>query len=112
MPIRKAIDQNNLIVWAMNGEPLPNIHGGPVRLIIPGWPGSLSAKWLTRIWVRDKVHDGPGMGGTSYRVAIKPMVPGGKPDDEEFPRSRIDAGALDHHQPGERHQACRPACAR
>ena len=84
VPIRKAIDQNNLIVWAMNGEPLPNIHGGPVRLIVPGWPGSLSAKWLTRIWVRDKVHDGPGMGGTSYRVTVKPMIPGGKPDDSNF----------------------------
>ena len=84
VPIRKAIDQNNLIVWAMNGEPLPNIHGGPVRLIIPGWPGSLSAKWLTRIWVRDREHDGPGMGGTSYRVAIKPMVPGDKPDMKNF----------------------------
>ena len=68
----------------MNGEPLPNIHGGPVRLVIPGWPGSLSSKWLTRIWVRDKVHDGPGMGGTSYRVAIKPMVPGDKPDENNF----------------------------
>jgi DMSO/TMAO reductase YedYZ molybdopterin-dependent catalytic subunit len=84
VPIKKALDQNNLIVWAMNGEPLPNIHGGPARLIIPGWPGSLSAKWLNRIWVRDKVHDGPGMGGTSYRVAIKPMVPGGKPDPANF----------------------------
>jgi sulfite oxidase len=84
MPIKKALDQNNLIVWAMNGEPLPNIHGGPVRLLVPGWPGSLSSKWLTRIWVRDKVHDGPGMGGTSYRVAIKPMIPGGKPDEKNF----------------------------
>jgi DMSO/TMAO reductase YedYZ molybdopterin-dependent catalytic subunit len=84
MPIRKATDQNNLIVWAMNGEPLPNIHGGPLRLIVPGWPGSLSQKWLNRIWIRDQVHDGPGMGGTSYRVAIRPMIPGGKPDPENF----------------------------
>jgi sulfite oxidase len=44
----------------------------------------VSAKWLTRIWVRDKVHDGQGMGGTSYRVAIKPMVPGDKPDEKNF----------------------------
>jgi DMSO/TMAO reductase YedYZ molybdopterin-dependent catalytic subunit len=84
VPIGKLTDENNLIVWAMNGQPLPNIHGGPLRLIIPGWPGSVSAKWLTRIWVRDKVHDGQGMGGTSYRVAIKPMVPGGKPDEKNF----------------------------
>jgi len=81
VPIKKALDANNLIVWAMNGEPLPNIHGGPVRLIIPGWPGSVSAKWFTRLWVRDKYHDGPGMGSTSYRVAIKPMVPGDKPQE-------------------------------
>jgi sulfite oxidase len=84
VPIKKAMDPNNLIVWAMNGKPLPLIHGFPVRLIVPGWPGSISSKWLTRIWVRDKVHDGPGMGGTSYRVTIKPMVPGHKPDDSNF----------------------------
>ena len=84
VPIRKMLDQNNLIVWAMDGKPLTNIHGAPVRLIIPGWPGSLSSKWLKRIWIRDKPHDGQGMGGTSYRVAIKPMVPGDKPDEKNF----------------------------
>jgi len=84
VPIRKAMDANNLIVFAMNGQPLPHIHGGPVRLVIPGWPGSVSSKWFTRIWVRDKYHDGPGMGSTSYRVAIKPMVPGSRPVDGNF----------------------------
>jgi sulfite oxidase len=84
VPIKKLMDENNLIVWAMNGKPLEPIHGFPVRLIIPGWPGSVSAKWLTRIWVRDKEHDGQGMGGTSYRVAIKPIVPGGKAEPANF----------------------------
>ena len=84
VPIKKLMDENNLIVWAMNGQPLPNIHGFPVRLVIAGWPGSVSAKWLNRIWVRDKYHDGPGMGQTSYRVAIKPMIPGDKPDESNF----------------------------
>jgi sulfite oxidase len=84
VPIKKAMDENNLVVFAMNGQPLTNIHGGPVRLIIPGWPGSVSAKWFTRLWVRDKYHDGPGMGSTSYRVAIKPMVPGDRPDPNNF----------------------------
>lgn len=84
VPMKKLMDPNNLIVWAMNGQPLPNIHGGPVRLVVPGWPGSVSAKWLNRIWIRDKVHDGAGMGGTSYRVTIKPMVPGDKPDEKNF----------------------------
>lgn len=84
VPIKKLMDENNLIVWAMDDQPLPNIHGGPVRLIIGGWPGSVSAKWLNRIWIRDKVHDGQGMGGTSYRVAIKPMVPGSKVDEKNM----------------------------
>ena len=84
MPIPKAMEEHGLIVFAMNGQPLLNVHGGPLRLVIPGWPGSLSHKWLTRIWVRDREHDGQGMTGTSYRVAIQPMVPGGKTDDKNF----------------------------
>ncbi len=85
------------MVYAMNGQPLPLIHGGPVRLIIRGGRARCRAKWLTRIWIRDQEHDGPGMTGTSYRVAVKPMVPGDTPD-AQFPGCRIDAGTLDHHQ--------------
>ena len=44
----------------------------------PGWPGSCSQKWLTRIWVRDKVHDGPKMTGDAYRVPGYPVAPGEK----------------------------------
>jgi len=84
VPIKKLLDGNNLIVWAMNGQPLTNIHGSPVRLVIPGWPGSVSSKWFTRIWLRDREHDGQGMGQFSYRVAIKPMVPGDKADPKNF----------------------------
>jgi sulfite oxidase len=84
VPMTKAMDESNLIVWAMNGQPLPQVHGAPVRLIIAGWPGSVSAKWLTRVWVRDKVHDGQGMGGTSYRVPIKPIIPGSNDDGKTF----------------------------
>jgi sulfite oxidase len=84
VPMHKAMEQHSLIVWAMNGAPLAHIHGAPVRLVIPGWPGSVSNKWLTRIWVRDREHDGQGMLGTNYRLAIVPMVPGGKADDKNF----------------------------
>jgi sulfite oxidase len=79
--LAKAMDEHTLIVLRMNGAALPTIHGGPVRLVVPGWPGSASHKWLTRIWIRDKEHDGPGMTGTAYRVTRKPMIPGGKVDD-------------------------------
>jgi DMSO/TMAO reductase YedYZ molybdopterin-dependent catalytic subunit len=84
VPIKKLMDENNLIVFALNGQPLPNIHGGPVRLFIPGWPGSVSAKWLSRIWIRDKEHDGPGMTEFAYRVPIRPMIPGDKADPKNF----------------------------
>ena len=84
VPVRKAMARHSLIAWAMNGQPLPNIHGGPLRLVIPGWPGSASHKWLSRIWVRDREHDGQGMTGFSYRVPIKPMIPGGKADEANF----------------------------
>ena len=83
MPIAKALERHTLVAFAMNGQPIPHIHGGPVRLITPGWPGSLSHKWLTRIWIRDKPHDGAGMGGTSYRVPIVPIVPGSNVDGRE-----------------------------
>lgn len=84
MPLAKAMQNEVLLVWDMNGKPLSHIHGGPVRLIVPGWPGSLSHKWLNRIVLRDREHDGQGMTGTSYRVTKIPMIPGGKADDANF----------------------------
>ena len=84
MPIDKALEPHCLVVFGMNGQPLPAIHGGPLRLIVPGWPGSLSHKWLTKITIRDREHDGQGMTGTAYRVPKTPMVPGGKVDEANF----------------------------
>lgn len=83
-PLAKSLDPHTMIVWAMNGQPLPTIHGGPVRLLVPGWPGSLSTKWLTRVQVRETPHDGEGMGGTSYRVPVTPIVPGSSNDGASF----------------------------
>jgi sulfite oxidase len=76
MPVAKALDEHTLLAFGMNGEPLPFIHGGPLRLVVPGWPGSLSHKWLTRIWIRDQEHDGPGMTGQAYRLPVQPVEPG------------------------------------
>jgi sulfite oxidase len=84
VPMRKAMEQHTLLAWAMNGQPLENIHGAPLRLIIPGWPGSVSHKWLSKITLRDREHDGPGMTGTAFRVAIKPMLPGAKAGNANF----------------------------
>lgn len=74
--LEKALDDHTLLVWEMNGEPLPAQHGFPLRLMASGWPGSASGKWLRRLWVRDRVHDGPKMTGQSYRVPEYPVAPG------------------------------------
>ncbi len=76
VPIEKALDENTMLAWEMNGVALPAEHGFPLRLICPGWPGSTSGKWIKRIQVRDRVHDGTKMTGTSYRVPKHPVAPG------------------------------------
>jgi DMSO/TMAO reductase YedYZ molybdopterin-dependent catalytic subunit len=43
----------------MNGETLPADHGGPLRLLVPGWYGMASVKWLNRIEARTEPFDGP-----------------------------------------------------
>ncbi len=82
--VAKAMDEDTLIVFRLNGQPIPLIHGAPLRVIVPGWPGSFSQKWLNRIWVRDRPHDGAGMGGTSYRVPVNPIVPGSNNNGATF----------------------------
>ncbi|MEM6398814.1 MAG: sulfite oxidase [Cyanobacteria bacterium P01_D01_bin.116] len=51
VPIAKAKMDNSLIVYAMNGEPLPIDHGSPCRAIFPGWAGNANVKWIERIEV-------------------------------------------------------------
>ncbi len=53
LPIAKALD-DVLLAYEMNGAPLPPDHGFPVRLVVPGWIGIASIKWLGRIEVADR----------------------------------------------------------
>ncbi len=84
VPIKKALDEHTLLAWEMNGEPLPPHHGFPLRLIASGYPASVNGKWLTRLWVRDRIHDGPKMGGFSYRVPRYPVAPGTDVPEEDM----------------------------
>lgn len=76
VPMAKALEDESLVAWQMNGSDLPLLHGYPLRLAIGGWTGSVSGKWLKRIAIRDRVHDGTKMGGHSYRVPAHPVAPG------------------------------------
>ncbi|MDW7690279.1 sulfite oxidase [Flammeovirgaceae bacterium SG7u.111] len=83
VPIEKALEEESLIAWALNGEDLPLMNGYPLRLVMGGWPASVSGKWLERIVIRNKEHDGTKMTGMSYRVPCKSVAPGTEvPEDE------------------------------
>lgn len=84
VPMAKAFENETLIAWAMNGEDIPLQNGYPLRLVVGGWPGSVCGKWLKRIVVRDRVHDGEKMTGTSYRVPCSPVAPGSDVPEDEF----------------------------
>ena len=58
LPIAKATHADTLLAYQMNGEPLPAIHGFPLRLLVSGWYGMNSVKWLVGIHVLDHVFDG------------------------------------------------------
>jgi len=84
VPIAKALQGESLIAWAINGQDLPLMNGYPMRLVFGGWPASTSGKWLRKIVIRNQVHDGPKMGGQSYRVPCVPVAPGAKVPDEDM----------------------------
>jgi DMSO/TMAO reductase YedYZ molybdopterin-dependent catalytic subunit len=58
MALEDAKSPDNLLVYEMNGEPLPNLNGFPLRLIAPGWYGIANVKWLRGIEVMDRAYQG------------------------------------------------------
>jgi len=84
VPISKAMEDESLIAWSMNGKDIPMLNGHPLRLVFGGWPASCSGKWLTKLVIRDRVHDGTKMMGQAYRVPCNPVAPGTKVKDEEM----------------------------
>jgi sulfane dehydrogenase subunit SoxC len=54
MPIAKALADDTLLVYAMNGQILPPDHGFPVRVLVPGWIGVANIKWVGRIEVSEQ----------------------------------------------------------
>jgi len=83
-PMEKALQDETLLAFSMNGEPIPLSHGYPLRLVAGGWPASVSGKWIHSISIRDKVHDGTKMTGTAYRVPCESVAPGTKVKDEDM----------------------------
>jgi sulfane dehydrogenase subunit SoxC len=58
LSLADACEGEALLAYELNGEPLPPQHGAPLRLVVPGWYGMASVKWLERITVLDRPFDG------------------------------------------------------
>ncbi|MGU9982576.1 sulfite oxidase [Phreatobacter sp. HK31-P] len=84
IPIAKALAPETLLAFGMNDRPLPPLHGGPLRVVVPGYPGSAWQKWLQRLDVRDREHDGEKMTGTDYRLPVQALRPGDPLDGTAF----------------------------
>jgi DMSO/TMAO reductase YedYZ molybdopterin-dependent catalytic subunit len=75
IPVQKALDPDTLLAYDMNGQPLPDEHGYPLRLIAPGWAGDSWVKWLHHIEVLDHDFEGFWM-KTAYRHPARHVEPG------------------------------------
>lgn len=75
IPIEKAMHPDTLLATHMNGEPLPLLHGAPLRLITPGWMGDACVKWLTDLTLQAEEAKGFYM-ETAYRYPAHPVEPG------------------------------------
>lgn len=74
-----AVDvlEKSILALSLNGEPLPGIHGGPVRLVTPGFFGTMQVKWLSRL--RFETAESPSFyHATEYRVPYSLLQPGEK----------------------------------
>lgn len=83
VPVAKALHPDTVIAYEMNGEPIPPLHGFPLRAIIPGWEGAYSVKWLARIELLDREHDGFFV-KTAYRYPTKRIAPGAAVDPKDM----------------------------
>ncbi|WP_139559279.1 molybdopterin-dependent oxidoreductase [Methylotetracoccus oryzae] len=87
LPLAKALDENTLIAFAMNGEPLPHWNGFPARLVVPGWAASYWLKHLTGINVVSRPLDSFWM-KSAYRLPKGLFV-----TDARFPSQETDTTA-------------------
>ena len=112
IPIERALDENTLIAFEMNGKPLPHWNGAPARLVVPGWTATYWVKHLTDVGVEPKAFDGFWM-KSAYRVPTG-AFPGARfisqENAETTPITEILVNSLvTSHDPGARLARGKPA---
>jgi sulfite dehydrogenase len=97
IPIDRALDENTIIAYEMNGQPLPHLNGFPARVIVPGWTGTYWMKHVNGLQVSSKPLDNFWM-QKAYRVP-RGMFPVDKPfttqdNDQTSPITEIVVNSL------------------
>lgn len=85
IPIERALDENTLIAYEMNGNALPQWNGAPARLVVPGWTGTYWVKHLTEIRIETTPFDGFWM-KSAYRIPTG-VFPGARFKTQETPET-------------------------
>jgi sulfite oxidase len=96
IPLQKALHEDTLVAVSMNGAPLPPLHGGPARLVVPGWVGDDWMKWVTKIELLAEEPD-DFFYKTAYRMPkdTAARVPGAPvPAEEMAPMDALNVKAV------------------
>lgn len=95
LPIDKAMEEDIIVAYEMNGTPLPMLNGFPARLIVPGWYATYWVKSLTEITVLTKPFEGFFM-KTAYRIPDTPCgcIPPGSAPKSTIPIHRMTTMSL------------------
>lgn len=88
IPLSKALSPEVLLAWQMNSEPLPRAHGGPVRVLVPGFIGARSVKWVTAITVQ------PGASQNYFQALDYRILPADADADIVGPGEGISLSSL------------------
>ena len=83
VPLAKALHEDTLVALTMNDRPLTADHGFPFRLIVPGWEGAYSVKWLNRLSASAREESGFWV-STAYRYPTRRFAPGTAVDAKDL----------------------------
>jgi hypothetical protein len=84
LPMWKALDENTILAFEMNGEALPHLNGFPVRLVVPGWTATYWTKMISEINIVSKPADGFWM-RKAYRIPLGKFPEMARFTSQEYP---------------------------
>ncbi len=82
IPLDRARAEDVILALTLNGEPLPILHGGPARIVVPGWAANNWSKWIRKIVVSAEEASSFFM-KPGYRLPREPVAPGAEPPPPE-----------------------------